>query len=343
MKKTIKPFNILLPLFLLLQLNLFAQDDKGDKGGKGDKGEKNEKKYDFTKTKSVNKSYNVSSNDKLSIDNEFGKVEVHTWDKNEIKVDVSIEVSANKEELAQRVIDGITVSDAQKGRDISFKTTIKSSNNSSHDEKSTMHVNYSISMPASNPLNVSNQFGATTIPDYRGEVELNSKFGSLTAGALSNIKTINVEFGKANFQSIANGTVTVKYSKAEFSKLVGNIKLNLEFCGVTKVNMDNTLTGLDVKSSYSSVNLKPTADLSAAYTISTSFGSLKNNTSVKFDGDDNGDDSKGPKFDHKYNGKSGSGNIQIKVSTNFGKIILGEPGPDDMKDKEKSKSRSRTS
>ena len=179
MKKLISVFSIL--SLLLLQTNAFAQEDN-DK-------DKPDKKYDFTKTKSVNKSYNVSSSDKLHIENQFGKVEIHTWDRNEIKVDVSIEASANKEAVAQKIIDGITVSDSQNGRDISFKTNFKNrekeSGDDSKNEKSTMHINYSISMPASNPLRVSNQFGATTIPDYRGEIELNCKFGSLTAGALS--------------------------------------------------------------------------------------------------------------------------------------------------------------
>ena len=325
MKKMIKPFNVILPLLLLLQLNLFAQDDN----------EKGNKKYEFVKKKSVNKSYNVSSSDKLNITNSFGRVEVHTWDKNEIKVDVDIETSATTDALAQSIIDGISVSDAQSGREISFKTSIKGSNNSKG-EKSTMHVNYTISIPASNPLRISNEFGSTSIPDYKGEVDLVSKFGSLTTGSLTNIKSIDVEFGKANFESIANGNVTVKYSKADFKKLVGNIKLNLEFCGSTKVSMDNSLNSLDVKTSYSSINLRPTVDLSASYTISTSFGSFKNTTNAKFDGDedDNGND-RGPKFDHKYSGKSGSGSIPVKITTSFGKVDLGEPGPDDMKDKEK--------
>ena len=268
---------------------------------------------------------------------------------NEIKVDVSIEVSATKEAIAQRIIDNISVTEGQSGRNISFKTNFKDrdkgdrkENSDSKDEKSTMHINYSISMPASNPLKISNQFGATTIPDIRGEVELSSKFGSLTTGSLPNIKSIDVEFGKASFGSLNNGTITVKFSKAEFLKLSGNIKLNLEFCGATKVNMDNSLTALDVKASYSKVNLRPSADMSASYTISTNFGSLKNNTSIKFDSDEE-DDKHGPKFDHIYTGKSGSGNIPVKVKTEFNSVILGEPGPDDMKDKEKHRSKSRTS
>jgi len=340
MKKLINVFSMILPL-LLLQVNSFAQDDN-------DKDNKQDKKYDFVKTKSVNKSYNVSSSDKLNIDNQFGKVEVRTWDRNEIKVDVSIEVSATKEDLAQKIIDNIKVSDDQSGRNISFKTTMsgkdkdKGWNNDSKGEKSSMHVNYMISMPASNALHVANSFGSTTIPDMRGEVELKSSFGSLTTGNLPNIKSIDVEFGKASFQNLTNGTITVKFSKAEFLKLSGDIKLNLEFCSATRVNIDNSLTGLNVKASYSKVNIRPSADMSAAYTISTNFGSLKNNTSIKFDGDD-GDDNHGPKFDHIYTGKSGSGTVPIKIKTEFNGVILGEPGPDDLKDKEKHKSKPRTS
>ena len=94
-------------------------------------------KYEFVKTKSVNKTYTVSGTDKLSIANSFGTVELHTWNKNEIKVDVSIEVSSNKEAFAQKLIDGITVSNNQGGDGISFKTSINGSNNSKN-EKSSM-------------------------------------------------------------------------------------------------------------------------------------------------------------------------------------------------------------
>ncbi|HEX2683128.1 MAG TPA: hypothetical protein VHL77_04315, partial [Ferruginibacter sp.] len=86
MKKMISVFNIILPL-MLLQGSLFAQNDNDNNNNNND----GKKKYAFVKTRAVNKSYNVSSSDKLNIDNSFGRVEVHTWDKNEIKVDVNIE------------------------------------------------------------------------------------------------------------------------------------------------------------------------------------------------------------------------------------------------------------
>jgi hypothetical protein len=339
MKKMIKKFRIVLPLLLLLQVNLFAQDDKDDNKNDND----NKKKYEFVKTKSVNKSYNVSSSDKLNIQNSFGSVKVTTWDRNEIKVDVDIEVSANTEALAQKILDRISVSDGKSGSEVSFKTSMKDNNNSnnSKDEKSTMHINYSISMPSNNALTVKNEFGSTTIPDFRGEVDLTSKFGSLTTGNLASIKSIHVEFGKANLANINSAPVTIKFSKAVISKLSGAVKMNLQFCSSVRLNLDVNLSSLDLKTSYSTVNLKPMGDLSASYNISTSFGSFKNTSNIKFSSDGDGEE-RGPKFDYEYSGKSGSGSIPIKVKSSFGKIIVGEASDEDMKSKDKNKTKTKT-
>lgn len=329
MKMPSKFSRLLLPI-LALQLNLFAQED----------GEKENKKYEFVKTKSVNKSYSVGSDDRLSVENSFGRVEVRTWDRSEVKVDVTIEVSATRENLAQKIFEGISVSESQNGKEISFKTTIKGNNNGSKGEKSNMNVNYIINMPAGNRLKIENSFGKTIVPDFRGEVDLVSKFGSLTAGNLSNVKNLEVEFGKSTVESINNGKVSVKYSKATLGKISGNVKMNLEFSSGIKLDLQNDLSGLDLKASYSTVNLKPSAGLSASYSIFTSFGSLKNNTAIKFDSDED-DGNKGVKFDHRYNGKSGSGNVHVKINSSFSTVILGEPGPDDMKDKNKNKNKNK--
>ena len=336
MKKMIKKFSLVLSLIFIAQANLFAQNDNDNHNDNESK-----KKYEFVKTKSVNKSYNVSSSDKLNIQNSFGSVKITTWDRNEIKVDVDIEVSANTEAFAQRILDRISVTDEKNGKGISFETKMKDINNSK-DEKSTMHINYSISMPSNNPLTVNNQFGSTTIPDFRGEVDLTSKFGSLTTGTLSSIKSIHVEFGKANLANITSAPVTIKFSKAVISKLSGAVKMNLVFCSSVRLNLDANLSSLDLKTSYSTVNLKPLGDLSASYNISTSFGSFKNTSNVKFNSDEDDGDNRGPKFDYEYSGKSGSGSIPVKVKSSFGKIIVGEASEEDMKSKDKNKTKTKT-
>lgn len=119
------------------------------------------------------------------------------------------------------------------------------------------------------------------------------------------------------------------------------MKLYFEFSDAAKINFDNSLTSLQVSSSYSTVNLRPSNDLPASYTIRTNYGSFINRSAIKFEDDYDRAD-KSPKFDFKYTGKSGIGSVQVNASTDYGKIILGEPGADDMKDKAKNKSKTRT-
>lgn len=346
MKKTHRLFSLLLPL-LLLQSVLIAQDNDG--------GEK-KKKYEFEQKKSYNKSYNVSASDKLIIENKFGAVEIHTWAKNEIKVEAQVLVTAKTEDWARAVIEDIQVEDSRSGGHIKFKTLFsedldKKEGGTKHmdkykgkDSRQTMEVNYQVYMPASSPLDIENSFGPITLPDYMGEVNLTSKFGSLTTGNLANIKGISVEFGKANLANISGSPVSIKFSKATVAKLSGAVKLNLEFCNSVRLNLDNNLSSLDLKVSYSTVNLKPSGNLPATYTIATSFGSFKNTSNVKFISDENEKEDEnryGPKFDFEYKGKSGSGSIPVKVKSSFSKIIVGDASEEDMKDKGKNKDKSR--
>lgn len=321
-----KQFSVLL-LLLIMQVTLMAQDNEKEK----------KTKYEFVKTKAFNKSYSVSSSDRLNVKNSFGTLEIRTWNKNEIKIDVAVEVSANSESLAQTIIDGITMNEKQRSGEVDFSTSIKGVNNSKG-EKSTMEVNCTVYMPSTNTLYAVNEFGPMIIPDFKGELNATSKFGSLTTGDIANAKSILVEFGKAKFESLTNAKVLVKYSKAEFGKLIGKASLKFEFCNATKINFDNNISSLDIDASYSTVNLRPSGDVPASYNVATSFGSFKNTTGIKFDNDEDNERSS-PKFDHKYWGKSGSGSIKITATTNFGKVILGEPGPDDMKEKNKEKNK----
>src|SRR5580698_10379900 len=79
---------------------------------------------DVERKKNINKSYTVTSNDKLSIDNSFGDVSVSTWDKNEIQVNIEIETEASTDEKAQSMMNEIEVSDDRSGNIISFKTDV---------------------------------------------------------------------------------------------------------------------------------------------------------------------------------------------------------------------------
>ena len=326
---------IIIPVFsVALLFNcqfIYAQEGK----------EKEErKKFEFVKQKDISKTYPASGN-KLLIENSFGLVKFISWDKNEIKVDVHIEASSNQQDVAQKTFDAISVSDIQKGNEIQFKTSINNNKNDCKNCKSSMSIDYEVHLPVSVALDVENSFGNTEIPDYSGAISISNKFGNLKAGSLTNVKDIVIEFGEATIKNVSNIDAIFKFSKIDIANLSGKNKVNLEFCDATKINLDNDLVSLNLNESYSTVNIRP-GNLSASFTISTSFGSFIDRSSVGVKRTDT-PDKYGPDSDKTFEGKSGNGSAKVDIKSSFGKIILGEPTAEDMKDKkDKSKTKNKS-
>ncbi|HYV54567.1 MAG TPA: hypothetical protein VE933_08295 [Chitinophagaceae bacterium] len=319
MKKTVFNSWFLLTAVLIVT-TAAAQDDHTD--------HKNEKEPKFKKTKSYTKSYSLGSNDKVSLSNQFGEMKISTWDKNEVKVDVSITGKSDIETRAQQILDHISIEDGKSGNTVSFKTkfdddkkTWNKENKEEHHNEG-MEINYMVYLPASIALDADNQFGKMIVPDFRGEAELSCKFGSLDAGKISNAKEVNVEFGEANIDQVNGGKLSIKFSEGTINKLSGDVKTNFEFSQV-KLNIGNDVKSLDVNNSYSTVYLDVDKNLSAAYDIRTSHGDFSNKTSFAINEEGGDNDHYGPKFDRKYKGTSGSGGAKLKVNSSFGEIIIG--------------------
>jgi hypothetical protein len=311
-------------LFLLCSLTTLAQHYDSDT-----------KKYEFEKKKTYEKSYPLTSSDKVKISNQFGSVKLSTWDKSEIKVSVEMIASAKSESRATNILESLSVSDKKNGNVVSFKTSIDNDRDNNNGSQ-TMEINYTVFMPTNNALELKNEFGATTISDFEGNADLTSKFGSLTTGKLGNVEEILVEFGKAKIESITNGTATFKFSKAEVNHLKGSNTIKFEFCDKSKVAMDNDATSVTINESYSKLYIVPSANFSATYNVRTNFGSFKNRTGNKFNRTDEvpeyGNDS-----DKEYEGQTGSGACKVKIKSSFGNIILGQPTADEMKENDKKK------
>jgi hypothetical protein len=279
------------------------------------------------KKKTVSKSYPLASGDRISLDNQFGEMKISTWDKSEVKVDITIIGKSSTDERAQEILDRISIEDGKNSDGVYFRTKMNQSGNegkkgNKNYKEEGMEINYMVYMPASSPLNATNQFGPMIVPDLKGAVDLTSKFGSLTAGKLSNVKELDVEFGKADIEWINNGKVTVKFSKASLGKLSGDLEAHFEFCDVVNIKLDNSVKQLNLKASYSTVEIELTKEISASFDIKTSFGDLNNKTAFGFKEEGDDDDRRGPKFDKQYYGTAGAGAAKIKIKSDFGKVKL---------------------
>ena len=316
MKKHINPFKLATILaFLLVPLLSIATGDDGEH------------------RKNISKSYTVSGDEKLSIENSFGDVAVSTWDKNEIQVNIEIVVNASSDDKARQMMDEISVSDRRSGNEISFKTDIghmgkmgNGKKNRDGDDNRKFYIDYKIVMPSGNPLSIENSFGKINIGNFTGPVSLVSKFGELNTGRLDNARTIHVEFGSADIGPVADPDVTFKFNNRSFIKSVtGNAKIHTEFCNNVEISVDKSIKDLNLFESYSNVRVNVPENLSASFNVHTNFGTFRNSSGISIT-EEREDDNSGPKFDKDFSGSSGSGGARIRIRSSFGKIRIANAG-----------------
>ncbi|AMR30679.1 hypothetical protein A0256_04205 [Mucilaginibacter sp. PAMC 26640] len=198
------------------------------------------------KIKNYSKSYSVDGNDLLELDNRFGKITVNTWAKNEFKVDVQMKFSSENADYVNNMIQGASVSDSKVGSTVSFKTNLPSSNNNGNRHQS-MEINYTVYMPAGNPVDIENKFGSVVLPDLSGKATIRVSYGGLTAGALTNSENdVTVKFGDANIGNFNSGKVEVAYGKLK-TGTVNNIEADIKF---SSINIDRLKGSADVTVKY---------------------------------------------------------------------------------------------
>ncbi len=355
MKKHIRLFSSI-ALFLVLSAPVLSLAANGPKSSGGPK-DPNSPNGDqqVKKQRLINKSYPVTADDKLEIDNQFGNVALSTWDKNEITVDIEIGARAATDERAQEIMNKLDVKDSKDGHIIAFKTTVDEIHNGGKNKagegERSFYIDYVIHMPTGNSLQIENSFGKTEVADFKGLVSLTSKFGSLNTGKLDNVDLIDVEFGKAFITEINNGRVIFKYNdQSRIGKVNGDVKITSEFSGNVQLTVANNIKELSVFESYSTVRMVVEKSLSADIDVHTSFGSFRNESGFSINENKESDENDyGPKFDKDYSGRAGEGRAKIRIKSSFGTVRLSHNGAgrdqdekNKNKDKDKGKDESKT-
>ena len=226
----------------------------------------------------------------LEISNKYGDVAIESWDKDQIVIDVKVTVDMSNKEKAKRYLDLIDVQFSEGANVISAKTIINDSFNfTGWGDSRKFTIDYTIKMPVGTDLTLSNKYGNTDIDELHGLMDLDIKYGNLTAGKLTrgNIKplsSLNLAYGKGtidetgwlNLTERYVGSMDItksqailldsKYSKislGEASSMVGESKYD-------NIKIEN-IKNLVLENGYTEVNI---GELTKKLTYNGSYGSF---------------------------------------------------------------------
>lgn len=294
------------------------------------------------KKKTINRSYSVSSSDKLNIENTFGTIDIKTWNKNEFKVDITITAKAADDAEAQRLLNNIEIKEGKTGGVYSFKTKVEMNNNREGDNKKhrgdnrEFQIDYAVYMPAGNPLDVENSFGKLIVADFEGLATITNKFGELSTGRISNNNGISSEFGSAKIASVNGGKVTVKFGEATIGSVGGDAKIVTEY-GETKLGLNGDFKALTLINSFGGTRIDLPAGFNAGIKAECSFGELINKTGFaikELKDEDN-------RYSMEKHYEGGNGSAKVNILSNFGNVRLMNPGDKDEPRKNKNKNKNK--
>lgn len=300
------------------------------------------------KSKTITKTYSVNGNDKLSINNQYGKVSVNVWAKNEIKVNVEIKAFESSESSALELLESVKIAESHVGDLISFKTNFEKTSlnfwsrvKNGKEERRGVQVNYEIYMPANNPLDINNRYGSTVLADFNGPVNISSSYGSFSAGKLDNpANQVKVNYGSATIENFSNGNLSVaysrlklnhadkvnaniKYSSANISRLTNGGTFDLGYTSGFKIDhVDKNVKNLIINSSYSGVTLGIDESSNCDFDVTVSYAGFNyNNDKINLINQLTDEKAKGWNPTKNYKGRLGKGSdSRIIIKSNYGGV-----------------------
>lgn len=305
------------------------------------------------KIKKISKTFSSNTNDVLYIENSYGKIEINTWNKNEIKVDVEVKAYAETSDEAEKLLDDVSINAAKTANQVVFKTLIATKNKSNNwltmsfwgggnNEKEKVEISYTVFMPSKTALNLKTNYNNVVLPNLQGDINLSMNYGDLTAGYLNsktNIRSnytqlklngcndalINANYGAIKIGQTKNINANLNYCSVDLGKLSGNATLKMNYSSGFRISsFDQNFESLNINANYSSINLNFNSNTAFNFDVSTTYSSFKYNnelvtiTSKKPVDDENRFSSQ--KNYKGFYGKSPSGNIIIR--SNYGGITF---------------------
>ena len=288
------------------------------------------------KTKNYSKSYAVGGNDLLQIDNRFGKITVITWAKNEFKVDVVMKFSSDNAASVDNMMSGSSISDSRVGSTVSFKTNLAHNDNHNGSKHQSIDINYTVYMPAGNPVDIENRFGSVVLPDLSGKAIIKVSYGALNAGSLLNSQNdVTVKFGDADIENFNSGAIEIDYGKLKMGT-VNNISADIKFSSISidrlkgsaDVNLkygdgfridaiDKTVKSINVDAQFSKIYLDFKQLANFNFDVTTKFGSFNlDENRMKVTSKTPSDEAKGWSSTQNYKGYVGSNGSSNKITIN---------------------------
>ena len=176
-------------------------------------------------TKEITKNYTISPDANVTLKNSFGSIQCETWDKNEISIKIVMTVETDSQEKADEVFEKIDFVINGSDSAVTARTRL----GKGFSVRGKFSINYTVNMPASVNLNLSNEFGDVVIGELTGRSKLSIEYGNAVIKKLDDgDNLLEVKFGSLRVCSLKGAVINMDYSKLTID-YAGSIRLKSKY------------------------------------------------------------------------------------------------------------------
>ena len=134
--------------------------------------------------KSYNEEFPVGEATRLVVDNSYGNVNITNHSAATIVIEVVVRVDVRDRDRAQSILDNIDINLYQEGDVVYAKTELGDSFSRLFRGTTGVEINYTLKMPASVPVNLTNKYGNVFIEELTSTSTIDVKYGKLNANRI---------------------------------------------------------------------------------------------------------------------------------------------------------------
>ncbi|MGK0411886.1 MAG: hypothetical protein ACJA1B_000070 [Polaribacter sp.] len=242
-----------------------------------------EKKHE--KSKTIKKEYTVNKDATVALDNKYGNLNITTWDKNRVEIEVTITVKGDDLDSVEDKLESIDVTFENSASWVSAKTNFGKEKKSwsfwGTNKNINYQINYRVKIPKTNSVDLDNDYGNIYLGDLSGKADINCDYGKISLGELSaDDNSINLDYcSSSNIVFMHSGNVNLDYSKITIEK-AGTLKVNMDYSTLKIETVEN----INFNGDYGSIAIDEAThvDGNSDY-LSMSFGTILKNFTVDTD------------------------------------------------------------
>jgi hypothetical protein len=190
--------------------------------------------------------FKVTEKTSVEVSNKYGKIHVITWDKDSVKFEANLRISASNYQKMVKLKDNINFEFTATKSFVVAKTVFTSQSTIISDfvdafiPTNQVSINYMVYVPDNISLKIENKFGDIYMDDFNGSLELILSNGDLKANKLTGAPVLRLSSGDGTINGISDGKVYVSYSDLQI-KNAGKAYLETRSSVIT-IDQGNDLT-----------------------------------------------------------------------------------------------------